>query len=127
MERSCVLHPRCGGRLVGGRQGGCTESIGNAIDDAFDVLVDLGHPESQHAKAQLAQPAISPRVIDKLIAVVVAIDFDHQPRLQAGEVREVGPDRNLASELVSQQLPASQAVPEPPFVPDISRRSSCAR
>ena len=86
---------------------GCTESIGNAIDDAFDVLVDLGQPESQHAKAQLAQPAISPRVIDKLIAVVVAIDFDHQPRLQAGEVREVGPDRNLASELVS---PCPQAL-----------------
>ena len=68
---------------------GCTERIGNAIDDAFDVLVDLGHPESQHAKAQLAQPAISPRVVDKLIAVVVAIDLDHQPCIQAGEVGEV--------------------------------------
>jgi hypothetical protein len=60
---------------------------------------------------------ISPRVIDKLIAVVVAIDFDHQPRVQAGEVGEVRPNRNLASELESHQLPAAQAVPEPPFGP----------
>jgi hypothetical protein len=55
----------------------CTQSIGNGFDDTFDVLIDLGHPESQHAKAHLAQAAISPRVVDELIAVVVAIDFDH--------------------------------------------------
>jgi hypothetical protein len=56
---------------------------------------------------------ISPRVVDELIAVVVAIDFDYQPPVQAGEVGEVDP--NLASRLASQHLPAAQAVPEPPL------------
>jgi hypothetical protein len=55
----------------------CTQSVGNGFDDTFDVLIDLGHTEPQHAKAHFAQPVISPRVVDELMAVVVAIDFDH--------------------------------------------------
>jgi hypothetical protein len=93
------------------------QSIGNRCDDAVDVVVDLGHREPQHAVAHMAEPAISPRVIDGLIAVVVAVDFDHQPCLQAGEVGEVGADGNLASKLAPHQLPAAQAVPEAPFGP----------
>ena len=58
---------------------------------------------------------ISPRVVEELIAVVVAIHFDHHPGIQAGEVGEVGADRNLASKLASHQLPAPQPVPKPPF------------
>ena len=82
-------------RAGGGRWGvfhiGCTERVDNGFDDAFEVLVHLDHPESQHAKAQLAQPLVSPRVIDQLIAVVLAIDFDHQPRLQAGDRPDLRP------------------------------------
>jgi hypothetical protein len=36
----------------------------------------VGGIAPQHAKAQLAQPVISLRVLEELIAVVVAIDFD---------------------------------------------------
>jgi hypothetical protein len=93
----------------------CTKSIGNGFDDSFDVLIDLGHREPQHAKAHLAHPVISASVVEELIAVMLTIDLDHQPCVQAGEVGEVGADRNLASKLASDQLPAAQAAPEPPF------------
>ena len=102
---------------MGGLKLECAQSIGSGGDDAFDVLIDLGHPEPQHAKAHGAQAAISPRVIDDLIAVVVAIDLDDQPCLQAGEVGEVGSNRHLASKLATHQLPAAQAVPKAPFGP----------
>jgi hypothetical protein len=102
---------------VGALELECAQSIRNGFDDAFDVLIDLGHPEPQHAKAHLAQALISLRVVDELVAVVVAIDFDHQPCVQAREVGEVRTDRNLASKLASHELPVAQAVPEPPFVP----------
>jgi hypothetical protein len=95
----------------------CAQSIGNGFDDTVDVLVDLRHPEPQHAKAHLAEALISPRVVDELIAVVIAIDFDYQPCVQAREVCEIGTDRNLASKLASHQLPVAQAVPEPPLGP----------
>ncbi len=85
--------------------------------DTFDVLINFGHPESQHPKAHLAQPVISPRVVDELIAVVVAVDFEHKPCVQTDKVGEVGAKRNLAAKLASQQLPAAQAGPEPPFGP----------
>ncbi len=102
---------------MGGRELECTQGVGNGLDDTFYVLIDLGQPKPQHAKADLAQPVISPRLVDELIALVVAVDFDHQHFVPACEVGEVGADRNLASKLVSPQLPATQAVPEPPFGP----------
>lgn len=95
----------------------CSQSLDYGFDGSFEVLVDVDYREPQHAKARLAQPVISSRVIEKLIAVVFTIDFDHQPCLQAGEVSEVGADWNLASKLASHQLPAAQAVPQPPFGP----------
>ena len=70
----------------GGRWRATTESTGNRFDDAVEVLVDLGYPESQYAKAHLSQPVVSASVVARLIAVVVAVDLDHQPRIQAGEV-----------------------------------------
>jgi hypothetical protein len=60
---------------------------------------------------------MSARVVDQLIAVMLAIDLDHQPGLQAGEVGEVRAERELARELVVQQLPAAEAAPEPAFGP----------
>jgi hypothetical protein len=69
--------PAARGEIGGGLGAECTQSVGNGFDDTFDGLIDLGRPEPQHAKAHLAQPVISPRVVDELIAVVVAIDFDH--------------------------------------------------
>jgi hypothetical protein len=89
----------------------------NGFDHSCDVLIDLGYREPQHAKAQLAQPVIPPRVICELIAVVITVDFDHQRGVQAGEVGEVRAYRNLASKLATHQLPAAQVVPEPPFGP----------
>jgi len=44
--------------------------------------------EPQYAKAPQAQALISPGVAAELIAVVVPIDFEHQPCLQAGELGE---------------------------------------
>jgi len=102
---------------VGGLRAEWTQSVGDGLNDTFDVLNNFRHPEPQHPKAHLAQPVISPRVVDELIAVVVAIDLEHKPCLQAGEVGEVWANRNLAAEFASQQLPAAQAVPEPPFGP----------
>jgi hypothetical protein len=95
----------------------CTQGVSNGCDDSFDILIDLGRPEPEHAKAHFVQPFISPCIVCKLIAMMVAIHFDHQLRAQAGKVDEVGTNRKLPSKLASHELPAAQAVPEPPFDP----------
>ena len=77
------------------------------------VLVHLSHPESEHPKTLLAHPLISPRVVEGLAAVVLAVDLYYQSRLQAGKVGEVRAHGDLAPKLAPQQLPAAQAVPEP--------------
>ncbi len=38
---------------MGGRELECTQGVGNRLDDTFYVLIDLGHPKPQHAKADL--------------------------------------------------------------------------
>jgi hypothetical protein len=80
---------------MGGLELQCTQSVRNGLDETIDVLTDLGHPEPNHAKAHLAQPVISPGVVDELIAVLVAIDFDPAllgppptfPRVRGEDVR----------------------------------------
>ena len=60
-------------------------------------------------------PSISPPVVGRLLAVVLAIHFDHQSSRQAGEVGEIGADRNLPVKLLALVLAVEQAIPEPPF------------
>ena len=51
-----------------------SNSLPRAAQMAAERRVGLARAQ-KHAKAHLAQPAISPSVVDELIAVVVAIDF----------------------------------------------------
>jgi len=102
---------------VGGLRGNPTEGLRDGFDDALDVLVDLGNPEPEHAKADLTKPAISPRVVSQLLAVVLAIDFHHQLGFQAREVGKVGAERDLPAKLESAELAPTQAVPQPPLGP----------
>ena len=46
-----------------------------------------------------------------LVLVARAVNLHSQPSFQADEVDEVGPDWELASELVAGELPAAQSVP----------------
>ena len=93
------------------------EGIRDGVDDALDVLVDLGNPEREHAKAHGTQPAISPRVIKPLLAVLRAIHLHHQLRLQAREVGKLSAQRNLPAKLESVQLAPTQEIPKPPLGP----------
>ena len=62
-----------------------------------DVPVHIVVPEAQHAKAQTLEMRVSAsarRVI--VMAMLLAIDFDDEPRPVAGEVDDVSLDRNLS-------------------------------
>jgi hypothetical protein len=45
------------------------------------------------------------------LEVLSTIELDDKLRFDAGEVREVAPDRMLTSELVALQLPVAKSVP----------------
>ena len=47
--------------------------------------------------------------------MLAAIDLNHKPRTEAGEVREVRTDGNLAAKSIPIHLFSSQSPPEPDF------------
>jgi len=47
--------------------------------------------------------------------MLAAVDLDDQPGLQAGEINDIGTDRNLTAEAVVLDLLPAQAVPETDF------------
>ena len=58
----------------------------NCRQNTFKIVENLIIREAQHAKPELAQPRIALRVIAALLIMLPAVELNHQPRLNAGEI-----------------------------------------
>ncbi|MNY57987.1 hypothetical protein D3C86_1942700 [compost metagenome] len=82
-----------------------------------EVRVSQDHRvvETQHRIARLRQPGVPVRVRFLAQAMDTAVGLNNQLQDMAGEVRDIGTDRNLPSELDAVQSPIPQQGPERGF------------
>ena len=71
-------------------------------------------PEPQDAESMPPEASVAPGVRAGK-QVLAAVQFDHESRVQAGEVGDIGPDRMLASKAAAVEFPAAQVEPEAGF------------
>ena len=72
-------------------------------------------PEPQHVESFVLEVLGTRAVVLPPFEMLAPVQFDHQPRLQAREVGEVGADPVLAAEFPSLQAAVSQSPPQPPL------------
>ena len=82
----------------------------DSIQNGADIRNDLVRPESYHAKMVAIEPCCTARIMHHLrtFAMLATIHFDHQARRQADEIREVWPQRKLATKAQTVELFLSQ-------------------
>jgi hypothetical protein len=91
-----------------------SESVMKACEDAIGIGQDLVIPEAQDAIAQLSQGAraLFVFVFVFLQRVLAAIDLNNKALLQAGEVDDIGADRDLLAKMMSVELATAQQRPD---------------
>ena len=81
---------------------GPAEALGGPIHDGFEhplrIVLELVVPDAQHPPAFLLEESVA-LAVTQGVGMLATIEFDNQPRLPAGEVGEVGADRELTGEL----------------------------
>ncbi|MDI3470210.1 MAG: hypothetical protein OJF62_002273 [Pseudolabrys sp.] len=75
----------------------------NRTEHAVDVGEDIVIPESKHFVAFSFKPRCSCFIRSYVwfFAMLRAVDFDNQPRCHAHEVRNIGPNHYLPTEVVA--------------------------
>ena len=95
-----------------GRVGVGAQGARNYLKTSIGLLQHVIVPEPQHFESTAFQKP-RPRLVPGALFVVLAtIDFNDQACINAGEIGDERPDRILSSELVSIQLPPTQAMPK---------------
>jgi hypothetical protein len=89
-----------------------SKSIGDTLQNSFDVGADLMVPEPQHVVSRMVQKIGSTFVVGQFVRVLRTIDLDNELRLWAEEIDEEWTDGMLAAELESIELAAAQARPQ---------------
>jgi len=83
---------------------------GRGVANALGIGEYVGVPEADYTPVLDGEPGVADFVIG-VLGMLPAVGLDDQPCGRAGEVRDVGPDRELAAELVpfaplgAEQLP----------------------
>ena len=95
-------------RALGARQ---AEGAGDLFEDACHVFRHVVVPEAEDRVAVCLDQA-GALDVGGVSYVLAAVEFDHQPRSTAGEVRYVWPDRKLAHELGALDLSRPQSLPQ---------------
>ncbi len=86
-----------------------------ALPDGRSFVLELFHGPTAAFKdfgARFLAAAMGALRVDVRVVVLSAIDFDDEPRLDAGEVGDIRADGMLAAEAMAVQLFVSQCVPE---------------
>ncbi len=96
-------------------QGLAAKRIQDHLHHALDIPRNLRVPEPQHTKPLAFQPLIAPLI--PLATMPAAINFDHHPPPQIGEVRDERPNRSLPPEVQPKHLVQfPQLRPDQPFL-----------
>src|SRR4051794_12108891 len=95
--------------------GGAIQGGIDGVENAVEIVAQLGVPESEGTVAFALQPAGSNIVPGRHIitAMVPTIEFDEEPRLQVTEVRHVLPNRNLSAKMAPVNGNAFERTPQP--------------
>ncbi len=90
------------------------DRVFNLVERAFKAFKHIGIPEAQNRPALRLKTPRSPGIPSHLVrrAMRIAIQFDDELDLLAGEIGNPRADGMLAPELRAQQLPAAQARPD---------------
>lgn len=106
---------RCGG--VGGGGQRCAERLSNHFKHAVDVLHDVVVPKSENSVAVGPQIRISLNIACgvRLLAMLAAIQLNHQPPRVACKGGEVRPNRCLSSKMRAIGFETATALPQPSF------------
>ena len=113
-SRSGYPHPTLSRRERALVVAGVQEFGSDGFEDAFDVFDDLVVPEAEDCVAGRFDLSRASGVSDA-VSMLPAVEFDHQPCFDAGEVGDIGADQELAAEFCVFDLPGAQALPQDPF------------
>src|SRR5262245_32639220 len=86
----------------------------HAIHHLSDIAQNLVRGNSDHSVSNPLEVSRSRRVVSLRRGVLIPIDLDDEPRLEAEKIGDVRPERHLSSELESAQTPIARAAPEFP-------------
>src|SRR4051812_13325183 len=86
----------------------------DGVENAVEIVAQLGIPEPEHAVAFAFEPAGPGFVPESHVvpAVVPAVKFDEQSCLQASEIRHITADRNLPAKMAAVEGNAFKRSPE---------------
>lgn len=72
-------------------------------------------PKPQHPKPSFFDLPVSMAIVLRVVLMLSAIQFDDQFGFDAGEIGDIGTNRNLAPETMAADLPVAQKAPEVAF------------
>jgi hypothetical protein len=86
----------------------------NGVENAVQVLGEFGIPEPDDAVALGFEPPGAGFVFggNLTLRVMAAVEFDEKVGLEAGEVRNIGADGDLAAEMAAVDRDPLQGAPE---------------
>jgi hypothetical protein len=82
------------------------------------ILGPLQHfviPEPNHSKSTASEILRSLDVVQQIIRVLSAVDFDNEPRSKTDKVDDISADRLLPSESMIAEVPVAQMTPKATF------------
>lgn len=95
-----------------GERGRCLlQHLKNPRQYRFWLAQNVIVPEAQYSKPLLFEPAIS-NGIPLATMVLTAIGLDDQPGAKMHEIHDIGADRLLTAELLSEQAVSAQMTPQ---------------
>ena len=91
-------------RRVRGTAGGSSYCLQNAVRLLHHIVV----PEAQYTAPMGFEPLGALRIVLRSIGMLAAINLDHQTKLLAEEVQNIGSERRLTTELQAAQPTIAQ-------------------
>src|SRR6186997_1241704 len=98
----------------GGFRPGGFKRVGYHFHHGLGIFQDIIIPEAQNPKPLALQPLIT-TTVGRAVGVLTSVRLDDDFPIEADEIEDVAPDRNLALELVSAETVCTQKIPKPPF------------
>ena len=80
---------------------GVIQMCNDRLNDAVEMLIDIGIPKPQDTKPSRCEKFIPPRIslMKRLASMLPAVGFDDQPMFEAYEIDDIILDRRLSSEM----------------------------
>ena len=91
---------------------GCFDGLPDSFEHAFRLIHHFVVPETQHSEPLPGQPRITFAIIGDLIAVLAAVEFDHQGAFETSKIDDVRAEWLLTLEFQAEEAVGAQEVPQ---------------